>query len=311
MPPPPGHRRSSFLLFLPLVVMPKATVAFLSSARVRTRTSRPFAQRPDAPASSATQRTSLWQRVFPASAAMEQKLNSLQECLDAVEQQRRREVAELQARIGVQEAQEQLPAGPSHSGTWTVDVTNQTSVQSSPAFDLGGFPFCLVLTETAAATNERPIGLYLQYLPSAAGSDVLALPSVQCRFTLLDPVPLDGEGGYESLPTRLDGAGGALGLDAFALVSTHSATLQLAFEVTLRSVHFPGRTERAKARTQAWERTYNAVETHLQKARVEATTQTETGHDKDNSKPVWAPSTLFTRPAGESTETGDAAVQKA
>jgi len=271
-----------------------------------------------------------------------QELEALAARVQALEQQHQSELAGLRQQLeqqqeereqqqqsekeggreGGREGGKEDGQGLRYSGTWTVELAGANCVHCTPIFNLGGFSFRVVLTEKKKEDNDdmrliagteggseqekgeggRPVGVYLEYLPSSnagGGAVVAAVPCVQCRFELLLEDERKGEGKkergkdegedgvYESAPTFLDAAGGALGLDAFTHVwdhcpscplplyipqqqqhpqQQHQSKLCVGFDVSLRSVHFLGATEQARALREAWARTETAVEEQVRAA---------------------------------------------
>ena len=230
----------------------------------------------------------------------------------------RQKLEDQQQEQGQLQSKKRKGQGLPYAGTWTAELTGGNNVHCTPSFNLGGFSFRLMLTEKMTRNPDdnfrgkhvpmvagregaggRCIGIFVEYLPSYStgegGGGAAAVPCVQCRFELLNDMKEESqfgkEGGeaavYESEPTFLDAAGGALGLPHFTHISDHppfplplplsrfqqlegqqqkKPKLLVGFEVSLCAVHFLGATEQAQARREAWVRTEAAVEDQVEAA---------------------------------------------
>jgi hypothetical protein len=223
--------------------------------------------------------------------------------------------------------QQQQPHNPSFTGTWTINLKKQEHMHCSPPFELAGFPFRLLLTESSSINNNaihnaeglkgggwRPVGLYLEYIPrhlempltsttTKEAASSLGLPSVTCEVRVLDPSPAHPTAKeLRTLnPHTFDGGGAALGAEIFTFVRGRQK-LRLGFHLTLDNVHFPGAQEQAEIEAKAWEAMLDAVDAAAGAGGAERNKEEVEEEQQQQQELSWAPSTFFTRPAAQAAE---------
>lgn len=243
-----------------------------------------------------------------------------------------KKINDWEARLqhALEKIQQQQPHNPSFTGTWTINLKKQEHMHSSPPFQLAGFPFRLLLTESSSIGTAihnaeglkgggwRPVGLHLEYIPRHLGlpltltttkeaASSLGLPSVTCQIRVLDPSPAHPTAKElrTLTPHTFDAGGAALGAETFTWVRGRQK-LCLGFHLTLDNVHFPGAQEQAEIEAKAWEVILDAVDAAGGAAVAGAGSaegkKEEQEEEQQQQKFLWAPSTFFTRPTAQAAE---------